>query len=232
MTSAHKKVSKLIPPRTDINQDDRTRIVAEVIADEEAIKLDREKRVAIAKLRASAAQTEKTRTDNIAVYEHPSRIEFKKKIREERLDEAADKIASSKSPVVVVGSIDGKTPIVGTTSKEVTKLLASLNVNLNVQLTKTDTHNLLATLLTCNEAQLDALENNKKIPLAIKAVISRIKKDAAAGNIETIERLWNRIFGPTMLQVDMPKGYQGIIPNVPVSREAYVLIRETLIGHE
>ncbi len=120
----------------------------------------------------------------------------------------------------------------GASRPEITKLLTSLNINLSVQLTKQDTANLLACLLTCNEAQLAALYSNKKIPIVIKTVIKRLQEDVRLGNIETVEKLWDRIFGKGPMQLNLPEEQQlqtGIIPNVPVSREAYVIIRDTLI---
>lgn len=122
--------------------------------------------------------------------------------------------------------------IQGTTRPEVLKLLASLNINLNVQLSKSDTANLLACLLTCNEAQLTALYKNKKIPVVIKTVIKRLQEDAALGNIETVEKLWDRIFGKNAMSLNLPEQSQletGILPNTPVSREAYIVIRDTLL---
>lgn len=120
----------------------------------------------------------------------------------------------------------------GASRPEVLKLLASLNINLNVQLSKSDTANLLACLLTCNEAQLSALYNNKKIPIVIKTVIKRLQEDARLGNIETVEKLWDRVFGKNAMSLNLPEQAQietGIIPNTPVSREAYIVIRDTLI---
>ena len=120
----------------------------------------------------------------------------------------------------------------GTTRPEVLKLLTSLNINLNVQLSKQDTANLLACLLTCNEAQLAALYNNKKIPIVIKTVIKRLQEDAKLGNIETVEKLWDRVFGKNAMSLNLPEQTQletGILPNVPVSREAYIVIRDTLL---
>lgn len=120
----------------------------------------------------------------------------------------------------------------GASRPEITKLLTSLNINLSVQLTKQDTANLLACLLTCNEAQLQALYNNKKIPIVIKTVIKRLQEDARLGNIETVEKLWDRVFGKGQMQLNLPEQQQlqtGIIPNVPVSREAYIVIRDTLL---
>ena len=120
----------------------------------------------------------------------------------------------------------------GASRPEITKLLTSLNINLSVQLTKQDTANLLACLLTCNHSQLQALMANKKVPVVIKTVIKRLIEDEKLGNIETIEKLWDRIFGKGPMQLSLLEGQQlqtGIIPNQPVSREAYILIRDTLI---
>ena len=120
----------------------------------------------------------------------------------------------------------------GASRPEITKLLTSLNINLSVQLTKQDTANLLACLLTCNHSQLQALMANKKVPVVIKTVIKRLIEDEKLGNIETIEKLWDRIFGKGPMQLSLPEQQQlqtGIIPNVPVSREAYIVIRDTLM---
>lgn len=120
----------------------------------------------------------------------------------------------------------------GTTRPEVLKLLTSLNINLNIQLSKQDTANLLACLLTCNESQLSALYSNKKVPIAIKTVIKRLQEDARLGNIETVEKLWDRVFGKNAMSLNLPESAQletGIIPNTPISREAYIVIRDTLI---
>ncbi len=120
----------------------------------------------------------------------------------------------------------------GTSRPEIVKLLTSLNINLSVQLSKQDTANLLACLLTCNESQLQALMSNKKIPVVIKTVIKRLIEDMKLGNIETVEKLWDRIFGKGQMQLNLPEQQQlqtGILPNVPVSREAYIVIREALL---
>lgn len=119
----------------------------------------------------------------------------------------------------------------GTTRPEVMKLLTSLNINLSLQLSKQDTANLLACLLTCNESQLISLQNNKKVPVVIKTVIKRLLEDMKLGNIDTIETLWDRVFGKGPMQLNLPEQQTqtGIIPNVPISREAYVIIRDTLM---
>ena len=123
----------------------------------------------------------------------------------------------------------------GTNRPEMAKLLNNLGINLSVRLSKTDTANLLACLLTCNETQLTALMSNDKLPLAIKAVIKRIQLDARIGETGTIERIWDRLFGKGPMSLDAtpitgaPSAVPGLIPDQPISREAYVIIRETLL---
>lgn len=138
------------------------------------------------------------------------------------------------------GGFSDLSPYAGTTKREIVKLMDSLNINLSLNLTQSDTYNLLGCLLTCNETQLTALYNNSRIPLAIKTVIKRIIDDSKLGNIETVEKLWDRIFGkaskatlelPT-LPGSQPSVTNGIIPNTIVSREAYMIIRDTIIGKE
>ena len=60
----------------------------------------------------------------------------------------------------------------------------------------------------------------------------RLIEDMKLGNIETVEKLWDRIFGKGAMQLNLPEQAQlrtGILPNVPISREAYVIIRESLM---
>lgn len=222
------EINSMLPNRDYNSRIDKQSIVSSHIDDENARAQDRANRLEIARVRAN----EKRAIEREGKYDgYDNKQDFIKAAVQERTSELREAVKSSKAlqPVVFV---EKGSAALGTTKHEVTKLLASLNINLNVQLTRTDTHNLLATLLTCNESQLMALYNNKKIPLAIRAVIKRIQLDADTGDIAVIERLWNRIFGDSPMKVDMPQGYSGILPNQPVSREAYILIRETLLGKE
>lgn len=165
------------------------------------------------------------------IAEHKKRIEAIEKIEDNTVDPLnVREIVSKKSAGTAV--IQSALALQGTSRADITKLLTSLNINLSIQLSKQDTANLLACLLTCNESQLIALQSNKKVPIAIKAIIKRLQEDAKLGNIETVEKLWDRIFGKGAMQLNLPEQQQlqtGIIPNMPVSREAYILIRDTLI---
>lgn len=168
----------------------------------------------------------------IAIAEQQKRVEAIEAIEAETVDplnamELAEGRKGSYS-----SAIGRAVQLQGASRPEITKLLTSLNINLSVQLSKQDTANLLACLLTCNEAQLTALYNNKKIPIVIKTVIKRLLEDTKLGNIETVEKLWDRVFGKGPMQLNLPESQQletGIIPNMPISREAYIVIRDTLI---
>ena len=175
-----------------------------------------------------------------------ARMKMREKYELEKAEQAriAENVAelevieqSPEAQQFLAGGFSDLSPYAGTTKRDVVKLLSSLNINLSLNLSQSDTYNLLGCLLTCNEAQLNALYNNKKIPLAIKTVIKRIMDDAKLGNMDTIERLWDRIFGKAgkatlELPSTQPVITQGIIPNTIVSREAYTIIRDTIIGKE
>lgn len=122
--------------------------------------------------------------------------------------------------------------LTSTTKADVTRLLGSLNLNLNMRLSKTDMSNILATLLTCNEAQLKAVANNPKVPVVIKIIVKRLQDDLKLGSMTLVEDLWDRIFGKGGMLQDAPSGAgteQGLIPGTPISREAYILLRDTII---
>lgn len=173
----------------------------------------------------------------------PTKLQMKRVAEHEKRVEAIEAIEAQTvtplDPVEIAqkgGTYSSKTTqllqLQGASRPEIVKLLTSLNVNLSVQLSKQDTANLLACLLTCNESQLQALMNNKKIPVVIKTVIKRLIEDMKLGNIDTVEKLWDRIFGKGQMQLNLPEQQQlqtGILPNVPISREAYIVIRDTLI---
>lgn len=133
------------------------------------------------------------------------------------------------------GGENDLSPYAGTTRRDVVQLLNSLNINMSLYLTRADTYNLLSCLLTCNETQLIALYKNAKVPMAIKIVIKRLLDDAKVGNIDTLERLWDRVFGKSQSvgSIQLPEGVNhGILPNTLVSREAYVIIRDTILGNQ
>ena len=222
-------IDELLPNRQiDINVDVQD-VREESIKKHEHSLNSRYKSYELAKIKLK----EKREQERVEKYDgYTSFTEFKEADTQKKIENAklAIKNAEASQPLVLVNKDQITTS--GVTKPEIMRLMAKLNINLNIQLTRSDTMNLLATLLTCNEAQLKALEKNQKVPVAIKIVINRLLKDSAVGNIETIERLWDRVFGKAPAIVDTPEGYNSILPNKPVTREAYILIRQTLMGQE
>ena len=175
-----------------------------------------------------------TKPQAIKYAEQKKRVETLEAIEAQAVEPLSIEEITKNVPASAVNQdmINNALKLQGTSRPEMAKLLAALNINLSIQLTKTDTANLLACLLTCNEGQLAALYSNKKIPIVIKTIIKRLQEDVKLGNIDTIEKLWDRLFGKGQMQLDLPAQTQlqtGIIPNVPVSREAYLIIRDTLL---
>ena len=195
------------------------------------------------KNRLKSLATKKAKAEAANQKNEIQRIEAEQALSKQNIEELETVEASPEAQVFLSGEGHSDlSPYAGTTKRDVVKMLDSLGINLNMYLTRTDTYNLLSCLLTCNEAQLEALYKNSKVPLAIKTVIKRLQEDSRLGNIETIEKLWDRIFGKAdKVKLDIPQqlmnqngiqvqGVQGIIPNTVVSREAYMIIRDTIIG--
>lgn len=125
----------------------------------------------------------------------------------------------------------------GPSRPEMDRLFASLGMNLDVRLGRRDTARLLACLLTCNESQLLAVAGNPRVPVVLRTAARRILADSARGDMSMTLTLWNRVFGQGALEeagdasgdtADTPTS-AGRLPSEPVSREAYLLIREKLL---
>lgn len=155
----------------------------------------------------------------------------------ETMPYAIEKLRSKESP----DPSQTLAPVLSNRKAEVTRLMQELNVNLDRGLTKADTENLLAALLTASEVQLITIRDNPAVPVAIKTIINRLLGDVQRGDTATVERLWDRIFGKPSNNANVSLGLGGqpdpalpatpqtIVPTTPVSREAYLVIRETLL---
>ena len=84
---------------------------------------------------------------------------------------------------------------------EVARLLASLNMNLDIALNGKQTEMLMTALLSCNEQQIKAILNNSKVPIAVKLMAKRLQDDLKAGSTTALEGLWDRIFGKGILDI-------------------------------
>jgi hypothetical protein len=127
----------------------------------------------------------------------------------------------------------------GTTSPQIARLFKRLNIDETVRLTKSEMFDLVATLMMCNEKQLKAILNNRRVPAAVRIIVKALETDMKVGSLDTVEKLWDRIFGKpsqtaniiderpvSALQELLP----GVKPGKTISREAYLLIKERLFG--
>lgn len=75
------------------------------------------------------------------------------------------------------------------------QLLTSMGIDLGVKFSKKDMTDILTHLLSANQQQLTALKKSPQTPIAIKTIIVSIENDAKNGEMETINKLWSRLFG-------------------------------------
>lgn len=123
--------------------------------------------------------------------------------------------------------------------KNTALLLKKLNIETKIQLTKAELNSVVSALMMCSEAQLTSIESNPKTPVVIRIIIKSLKMDLRLGSMEVVEKLWDRIFGKASQQVvhETQSGsiLEGLIPGIsggPVSREAYILIRERIFNED
>ena len=165
-------------------------------------------------------------------------IELAERLETETMPYTAELIRSN-TPALSPSDIRRVDAMLTNRSPALSRLLDSLNVDLDMGLSKNDTNSLLAALLTATESQLETLYNNPSVPVVIKTLVRRLLLDSSRGDTAMIERLWDRLFGKpaNALAIATPAQQQAasaadqsIIPSTPVSREAFLILRETLMG--
>lgn len=75
------------------------------------------------------------------------------------------------------------------------RLLASLGVDLGPRLTAAQTRDLLSAMLMSTESALDAVASSPASPVAARIVAKRLLDDARVGDMSSLERVWDRVFG-------------------------------------
>lgn len=129
------------------------------------------------------------------------------------------------------------------------ELLASLGLTSpgTAQMSRADLAAVLEILLSADEASLRRLHDRPDTPTSLKTVIRRVLADMQSGSLKALHGLWDRLYGRTPLTASpaSPAGQQGspaqqsgqllqdalqgVLPSSPVSREAYIVIRDTLM---
>lgn len=130
-------------------------------------------------------------------------------------------------------------------------LLASLGLSSpgTAQMSRADLAAVLEVLLSADEASLRRLHDRPDIPASLKTIIRRVLADMQSGSLKALHGLWDRLYGRQPLTAPdagqaQPLGtspassgagqllqdtLQGVLPQQPVSREAYIVIRDTLM---
>lgn len=130
-------------------------------------------------------------------------------------------------------------------------LLASLGLTSpgTAQMSRADLATVLEVLLSADEASLRALHDRPDTPTSLKTIIRRVLADMQSGSLKALHSLWDRLYGrtpltapdpaspasssssgqPTAGSPDAAQVLQGVLPGTPVSREAYIVIRDTLM---
>ena len=130
-------------------------------------------------------------------------------------------------------------------------LLTSLGLTSpdTAQMSRADLAAVLEVLLSADEASLRALHDRPDTPTSLKTIIRRVLADMQSGSLKALHSLWDRLYGRTPLTApdtlsqsspsqspSSPSGQQalqdvlqGVLPQTPVSREAYIVIRDTLM---
>lgn len=131
------------------------------------------------------------------------------------------------------------------------ELLASLGLSApdTAQMSRADLAAVLEVLLSADEASLRRLHDRPDIPTSLKTIIRRVLTDMQSGSLKALHGLWDRLYGRQPLTAPdtgpaQPSGapltapdtgqllqdtLQGVLPQQPVSREAYIVIRDTLM---
>lgn len=132
------------------------------------------------------------------------------------------------------------------------ELLASLGLTSSgaAQMSRADLAAVLEVLLSADEDELRRLHDRPDTPTSLKTIIRRVLADMQSGSLKALQSLWDRLYGRAPLtapdaasavspsspsspsqssQQALQDVLQGVLPQTPVSREAYIVIRDTLM---
>lgn len=131
------------------------------------------------------------------------------------------------------------------------ELLASLGLTSSgaAQMSRADLAAVLEVLLSADEDELRRLHDRPDTPTSLKTIIRRVLADMQSGSLKALQSLWDRLYGrapltapdtalPSVSSLSSPAQssqqalqdvLQGVLPQTPVSREAYIVIRDTLM---
>ena len=111
--------------------------------------------------------------------------------------------------------------------KQVQKAFDSLDDN--ERLSKEDLLRLLKYIIMCNRYQLEEVARHPDIPIIMANQIKAIVTDLAKGKTETVDRIWDLVFGKTIepIEIISTNGLE-LIPKRPMSRKDYEIMYKKL----
>lgn len=117
------------------------------------------------------------------------------------------------------------------------EVFVHVGLDMDLTLTRSQTRDMVAAVTLLNEDQLDALCVNRRTPAVVKTIARAVLRDMEKGNLSTVDRLWDRLFGGTFEEpqpqpstVNLLSVLPGVDGTRPVSREGYDLLRRRLLG--
>ncbi len=92
-----------------------------------------------------------------------------------------------------------------------------------------DAIKLMTFILMCNRSQLETMIKHVDLPVFLLCLIKGILSDTQNGMTNTVERLFDRIFGRSMQPVELTGANRTpLIPDKPMSRKSYEAMLEEL----
>lgn len=208
-----------------------------LLSEQETLKRTRKE---LRRYRDTQRRRKDTANNPTVIEDAQANIDLAERLETETMPYTAELIRSNPA-ALSTADLDRVDSLLSNRSPALSRLLSQLNVNLDQGLSKTDTDNLLAALLVASEDQLETILNNPSVPVVIKTITRRLMYDSHKGDTATIERLWDRLFGKPAAALAIGTATQqqaaaasqqadnSIIPSTPVSREAFLILRETLM---
>lgn len=89
-------------------------------------------------------------------------------------------------------------------------------------ISREDAYKLMSHLLSCSKTQLEAMARNPDLPISIVCQIKAIVTDMANGKTDTVDKLFDRLYGKSMQPMEITGGEgMPLIPDKPMSRKEY-----------
>lgn len=110
------------------------------------------------------------------------------------------------------------------------QFMKELGVELDIIISREDSLKIMQAIMSCNLSQLADIENNENCPVSILTFISSIRADIKHGRTQTLEMLWDKVYGKNVQSVmvttntDLP-----LNEGQRITREQYLKLKERMV---